>query len=901
MFLRMSFTLVLALLAIPNMGLAKDTSGGHKEKEELPMKKELNMIHNAIKEDDIVKIKTLLDESQPDINKLANYVCKYGSTRVLELLVTKGLKLDVKDEKGYTLLHNAVFHNNLELTNYLIKHKQNINALSDEKRSVFILSANSSIEMFELLEKSSIKVSKVNKEDMIPETLRYNNLKLTKYLLTQGYPFNLDKYKEGETVSKHIENGDLDIIAFLVEHGLDIEEEFKWHWWGNTMICYTNAFEKEDITKYLLSKGASIHVRCNMNGNERYVDKAVKNSSVELYRILVKKGLDPKVKGEGSFDEYPLALAVKYNNVDVIKDMLKDGVDINVEVERYDVLVYLALKGRLEVLKMFIAKGANPIAFNEQRLQPIDYAGFYEQEAVVQYLKSFDKTDDFLKRYKQGKTTEKEYSNYAYKIIRSYNENNIKRISKDKAFKDIVYEVFVNHLKDNYSLEELTKALAIMTQYKVDGYNKQDILAYLDDFAYFKVLADALVTKEFIEDKQTYYMLIKLVEDNKLKEIQYLVEKGISLKYVYNNFQYHLLHRAITHADVNMLAYLVQQKDIDLQAEDQYQKLPIDMAMRMRNLGKIKVLMQYPTGKESYELVPSAFQTGDIEIIQYFMKKYKVDGTFAKQTQLLLYATAGRNKDAINLVLDLGIDINYNSADSSALAMAVKYRMVDMVAYLLEKRADTSIKTNGELLYIYSRWIDDRRKTKEQELEIIKLLLEHDVPTDSLLDGNSNTSLGLYIAENELDFARVLMEGGAKVDESDISVALYHDLDREFILELIKAFKSKDIKNVMNPLFEAVKYKDKEIMNRLLDKGVSLYEELDCTTGAAPIYAIGMSNDVESTAYALKKIQCIDTQRGWLKILAKDAKRDGFTEINRLVKKRLSELKPCGTELLRVK
>ena len=854
------------------------------------------VLKTAIKENDIQGLKVALVDNKFKLTRVAQYVCEDGSVEALELLEAEGLSLEVKDSNGFSLLHYAVFYDNIALARYLIAHHQDVNARANDNRSVFIFSANSSIEMFELLQNTPIKVSQKDRDIIVSETLVNNNLILATYLIKQKYPFDINDYKEGETISKAIKNGHIDVITFLVEQGLDIERKYKWHYWNNAMLCYANAFQQDKIEKFLLAKNADIYTRCTLNGNERYVDKAVKKADLAFYETLLKQGFDPKKKGPRADDAYPLALALKYNNIPVAKHMVANGVNTHVYIDEKESIFYLARQEDVTLLKLMVQNGANPNLFDKDSLQPIDYASTNSE--IYIYLLGLDDTATFLKRYENNKTSEQEYRNYASKIIRRDKVKDVKLISADPLFGEVVFDVLYMQLREHYPVEYLAHTLEVVRVYNVDSIDAYSMLNYPDKYGYdyFVRLADTLATPEVLADDKSYLMLLEMIKENKLKEVKYLVSKGASLKYVDNNFQYHLLHAATFYADADMVTYLLTQKEVDTLAVEHSYKFAIDIALNRGDFNVTKALMQKPVGREDYELVSLALKKGDDKTSLYFLEHFKVDKAFALKNNLLLYAVGGQSQKAVTYILDLGVDINNKSAGTTALGLAVKNHQVEMVQLLLEKGADTSSETNGELLYIYTSYMDDDRKseeTYEKELAITQLLLDHNVTTDNMLDRNYNTSLSLCIAAKKLDFATLLMDGGAHIDESDIELALHFELDKPFILKMIADFNAKDITNTSNPLFKAVEYEDKEVIKLLLDKGFDLYKNLNCGSEVAPIYAIGMSNDTESTAYALAKIKCIDTERGWLKILVENANNEGYTKIEDLVDKRYEELQPC--------
>ena len=347
-------------------------------------------IKDAIRLHDIPAMEKLYNQEKPtDLLDIAFYVCKKGDLNALKFLESKGLKLDAKDKDDYTILHLAVFRNNIEITEYLLKNGANINAVSSNDRSVFILASNSSIEMFKLLNTTNLIIRDQDKQDFISEALRYKKLALADYCFDKHYPFDIAKYREGDGVSDAIRNGQLEIVIFLLDHGLDINETFEFLYSRNTMLVHAQKFKQKAIVDYLLEHNADINVKGKGNNDDSFIDLVIKSGDIALYKRLTKMGLNINAKGDGVFDQYPLSVALESEHFELAKQMIEDGAKVDVKVNGVSALSYVAAYDKLELVKMIIKRGADPLAYGPRDKRAIDFAKESGAAEVVNYLSQF--------------------------------------------------------------------------------------------------------------------------------------------------------------------------------------------------------------------------------------------------------------------------------------------------------------------------------------------------------------------------------------------------------------------------------------------------------------------------------------------------------------------------------
>jgi len=130
-----------------------------------------------------------------------------------------------------------------------------------------------------------------------------------KILTNTKYSHNINKYLINEFNKNDI---NINIVKYLVEHGVDINEE--------TLYDITPIFEacsswNETLVKYLVEHGVDINK--GYNDNETLLIKACEDGNLELVKYLVEHGAD--TNKENIYKETPLIKACEDGNLELVK------------------------------------------------------------------------------------------------------------------------------------------------------------------------------------------------------------------------------------------------------------------------------------------------------------------------------------------------------------------------------------------------------------------------------------------------------------------------------------------------------------------------------------------------------------------------------------------------------
>lgn len=107
-------------------------------------------------------------------------------------------------------------------------------------------------------------------------------------------------------------NGDLDLVKFLIEHGVDIQ--------SNNNDILEAAFEGNniDIIKFLIEKGAELQARLNT-----FMYIACGNNNMKLVKLLMNNGFDIKNV------VYSINVSCEYGHLNLVKFFIEQGADVN--------------------------------------------------------------------------------------------------------------------------------------------------------------------------------------------------------------------------------------------------------------------------------------------------------------------------------------------------------------------------------------------------------------------------------------------------------------------------------------------------------------------------------------------------------------------------------------------
>ena len=354
---------------------------------------------------------------------------KYGARKIFnKLIIECNIDINKKDKKGNNVLHylfSNIYGNGelpiekmdiftlLRRDNLNIYKKDCIDELIDRKNNdgvkPFVLLKNR-----ELIEGICSNYSKdFIKAGNLLKAAELGNLEIVRYLVENGIDINTkDKYNrtplymaikgdnieivkylinemgvdasslDYETLSDVVDNNNLEMLEFLTKRGAKLTVQNND---GNTLLHKTAENGNFGFFEYLNKRGNIRNIANNIKDTLLYM--AVMGDNVEIVKYFVDHGADLNVKDEllGT----PLFMAVENNNINIVQYLVNNGANINAKDKSSNTPLLIAAKnGNLDILKYLINNGANINIKNKFYNASLHMAAKSDNVEVVRYLVS---------------------------------------------------------------------------------------------------------------------------------------------------------------------------------------------------------------------------------------------------------------------------------------------------------------------------------------------------------------------------------------------------------------------------------------------------------------------------------------------------------------------------------
>lgn len=324
------------------------------------------------------------DKKKLDTYELATDVMRAGNLDIFQYLAGNGVDIHQLDE-GYSMLHDAVFYNNLPIAEFLIESGLDVNLVSPDGRSVFSMTANSSVDMVELLESHGAKIDMKRDGDIVSEAISYQKPAIASYFMGKGFSFDESLLGDEDFLMKLIKTQDTDTFDFLLSQGLDIETQVSIYGDEASLLYVAVMIKADKLVDFLLGKGANPDVR-NSDNKPMFVH-AINNGDMHILELLYLKGANID-DSYGPWNSTPLYTALDLQRVEIARLLVEKGASINQVsgFEKTTPLHLAAQNGYLELLKTMVQKGGNVHTRNKDGYTPLDIAREFGQKAVTAYL-----------------------------------------------------------------------------------------------------------------------------------------------------------------------------------------------------------------------------------------------------------------------------------------------------------------------------------------------------------------------------------------------------------------------------------------------------------------------------------------------------------------------------------
>lgn len=297
-------------------------------------------IHDATRRGDAAKLESLLKTHQKLLNQAGTQglrplhmavMCKPASKAVVEVLLTNGADVNIRDDSGCTPLIYATGIGNTEFVKMLLTNKANPNATNAMGATPLLFAVGShNLEVAELLMKSGANPNLSTNSGMTPLMAAASSLTpvdedliaITKALLANGADVNA-KDREGRTALHHAKHKA--IVEVLLAHKADTNALNNDGW---TPLYMARACDKLEVADALKKAGAKDWVKVP-GGTELH--QAAADGNLEKVRALL-KAKPAMVNARDKNNVTPLFWAVAQGHKEIVGLLITNKADVNLRV-----------------------------------------------------------------------------------------------------------------------------------------------------------------------------------------------------------------------------------------------------------------------------------------------------------------------------------------------------------------------------------------------------------------------------------------------------------------------------------------------------------------------------------------------------------------------------------------
>lgn len=297
-------------------------------------------------------VKFLLAQKGNDVNKRTHDERTYifwaayrGNVEIMNYLIEKGARLDVRDDKGYSALTFAAASGepNTQVYDLCIKNGIDIKKDLDNEGANALLLAMPFDKDFALTNYFISKGLDIKSVDARGNTAfnyaaKMGNIKTMKGLLAKGVTFNDNAMIFASQGTRSSANT-VEVYQYLESLKVKPTAVGK-----NGETALHNIVRKEkqfEVVKYFLSKGVDVNA-ADLEGNTVFMNAASSNNDIEIIDVLAAKLKDINHKNKKGATA--IALAVRNNTPEIVQALLSKGADVKAIDKNGDNLAFYLMQ-----------------------------------------------------------------------------------------------------------------------------------------------------------------------------------------------------------------------------------------------------------------------------------------------------------------------------------------------------------------------------------------------------------------------------------------------------------------------------------------------------------------------------------------------------------------------------
>lgn len=243
----------------------------------------------------------------------------------------------LKDIKGRSLVHYAVFSSHIDILEYLLKKGFNPN------------------------------IACHSGETPLFDATRRGNLEIAKLLIANGASVKITNHKGESVIHLAYFKGDEKYIKLLKENGANDELLTNY---DQTVLHYAITGGKFDIVEKFLKNQKFDFLKIDKSGNS-YLHHIAKIGNLEYFEKFLKKGLDINLLNY--VFETPLFNATRSGNIDLVKFLINEGAYIQIINKDFKTVYDIANISDLDIMSYYY----------ENFMETLDYKVKSKEDALI--------------------------------------------------------------------------------------------------------------------------------------------------------------------------------------------------------------------------------------------------------------------------------------------------------------------------------------------------------------------------------------------------------------------------------------------------------------------------------------------------------------------------------------
>ncbi|KAJ5067186.1 ankyrin repeat ph and sec7 domain containing protein secg-related [Anaeramoeba ignava] len=551
-------------------------------------------------------------------------------------------------------------------------------------------------------------------------------------------------------VCQNINGNSLEVIKYLIEKGININEKNKNKETPLHFVCQNINGNSLEVIKYLIEKGININEKNQDKETPlHFVCQNINENSLEVIKYLIEKGININEKNKD--ENTPLHITCQNDSKEIVELLLgKEGINVNEKNKDENTYLHIACQNTsLEIVQLLLGKeGINVNEKNKDEKIPLECISPKDNSAKI------------------------------YRLL----------VEKGADINEKNNDLFQSPLNS------------------ISHFNEPNILELIEFF-----IQKGDFPFSILNEEKPFHIICKNQTEASLKMIKYLLKIGedINSKTNYNETSLHLACQYQTRFTIEIVKLLIE-KGADINSKTLNEETPLhlvceyqtefsqeiveilvtkgaDIHAKTKNYGETALHLAFAKGADIHDKTKEIEETSlhlackndnsrSLEIIKFLIKKgAKVHETTANgETPLHLVCKYQKNENSkaleiVKFLFQKKAQINAKTKEKkkTPLHFACKFQesfLLEITYFLFKNGAKVNHKTTDDKTPLHYACQNTNRKA----IRMIEILIEKGVNVNSQTQKNKQTPLHNVCfcqdLDNVSDMSKLLIEKGADIN-----------------------------------------------------------------------------------------------------------------------------------------